>query len=283
MIDVYSNTDWAGRPKTRKSTSGGCLMLGTHLLKSWSSTQASVSLSSGEAEFYGVLKAAGVGLGFQSLMADVGVRVGLRVWTDSSAAVGICSRQGLGKLRHIDTHALWVQQAVRTRRFSLHKVHGEANPADLFTKHMCSREKLASLIDLLGCRFFGGRAEAAPMMRQASGTRVTMASKNEHVPIDACDLETWPALPHLDEGMLREVFPPVSVPEPSGDRDLEDEQQDLIWKRGAAIGEELMRYAAKAGRRRVETVAVDQQPSDSSVGAVTLCRVRATTTTPIDK
>ncbi len=97
MIDVYSDTDWAGCPKTRKSTSGGCLMLGTHLLKSWSSTQASVSLSSGEAEFYGVLKAAGVGLGFQSLMADVGVRVGLRVWTGSSAAVGICSRQGLGK------------------------------------------------------------------------------------------------------------------------------------------------------------------------------------------
>ncbi len=196
--------------------------------------------------------------------------------------MGICSRQGLGKLRHIDTHTLWVQQVVRTRRFTLHKVHGEANPADLFTKHMCSREKLASLIDLLGCRFTGGRAAAAPMMRQADGTKATMASKDGHVPIDACDLETWSVLPHLDDGMLREVFPPVSVPEPSGDQDLNDEQQDLVWMRGIAIGEELMRYAAKAGRKRVGAAVAEQQPGESgleNVGA----RPTGTTTTPIDK
>ena len=49
-LEYYSDTDWAGCPKIRKSTSGGCLMLGAHLLKSWSSTQPSISLSSGEAE-----------------------------------------------------------------------------------------------------------------------------------------------------------------------------------------------------------------------------------------
>ena len=48
--DVYSDTDWAGCPRTRKSTTGGCLMLGSHVIKSWSSTQASLALSSGEAE-----------------------------------------------------------------------------------------------------------------------------------------------------------------------------------------------------------------------------------------
>ena len=72
-IDVYSDTDWAGCIRTRKSTSGGCVMLGKHLIKSWSSTQAAISLSSGEAEFYGVVKAAGVGLGYGSLLSDVGV------------------------------------------------------------------------------------------------------------------------------------------------------------------------------------------------------------------
>ena len=67
MVDVYSDTDWAGCVKTRKSTSGGCTMLGQHLIKSWSSTQSDISLSSGEAEFYGVVKAAGMGLGYGSL------------------------------------------------------------------------------------------------------------------------------------------------------------------------------------------------------------------------
>ena len=70
-VEVYSDTDWAGCQKTRKSTSGGGLVLGSHLIKSWSSTQNLVSLSSGEAEFYGVVKAAGMGLGYQALLRDL--------------------------------------------------------------------------------------------------------------------------------------------------------------------------------------------------------------------
>ena len=83
-------------------------MLGAHLLNSWSSTQPSISLSSGEAEYYGVVKAAGIALGQQSLMSDLGMKVAVRLWIDSSAAAGICGRSGLGKLRHIQTHTLWV-------------------------------------------------------------------------------------------------------------------------------------------------------------------------------
>ena len=78
-------------------------MLGTHLLKSWSSTQASVALSSGEAELYGVVKASSIALGQQSLFSDLGLTSTVRVWTDSSAAMGICQRTGLGQLRHIQT------------------------------------------------------------------------------------------------------------------------------------------------------------------------------------
>ncbi len=65
--------------------------MGTNAVKSWSSTQASVDPSSGEAEFNGVVRGAGVGLGYQSLLRDLGVNVNPRVWTDSSAAIGICS------------------------------------------------------------------------------------------------------------------------------------------------------------------------------------------------
>ncbi len=95
MVDAYSDTDWAGRPRTRKSTSGGCLMLGRHLIKSWSSTQSRVSLSSTEAEYYWVVKASGMALGYSPLLEDLGHKLPLRVWTDSSASMGICGRQGL--------------------------------------------------------------------------------------------------------------------------------------------------------------------------------------------
>ena len=145
-------------------------MLGKHLIKSWSSTQSSVSLSSGESEFYGVVKASGVALGYQSLLKDLGHALPVRVWTDSTATIGICGRQGLGKLRHIDTHYLWVQQRVRDRSIELYKVRGEENPADLFTKHLVGKEKIRDLLELFGCVYADGRAEKAPKLRKGQGT-----------------------------------------------------------------------------------------------------------------
>eukprot|EP00969_Alexandrium_andersonii_P340842 15065296-Alexandrium_andersonii.AAC.1 len=45
-LQVYADTDWAGCPATRRSTSGGCAFRGAHLIKHWSSTQKAVTLSS---------------------------------------------------------------------------------------------------------------------------------------------------------------------------------------------------------------------------------------------
>ena len=171
MVDIYSDTDWAGCGRTRKSTSGGCLVLGRHLLKSWSSTQAAVALSSGEAEFYGVIKAAGIGMGYRSLLSDLGVQLPLRVWTDSTATIGICGRRGLGKLRHIGTHHLWIQGRVRDGTFELRKVLGTQNPADLMTKHLTGSEKVPHLLRLFGCELREGRAASAPHLRRGPGQR----------------------------------------------------------------------------------------------------------------
>ena len=35
-------------------------MVGRHLIKAWSATQASLALSSGEAEYYGVVRGVGI-------------------------------------------------------------------------------------------------------------------------------------------------------------------------------------------------------------------------------
>ena len=154
-------------------------MMGRHTIKHWSSTQSSISLSSGEAEFSGVVKAAGQGLGFQALLSDLGISLPLRVWTDSSAAIGIAERQGLGKLRHVSTHLLWVQQAVRTRRIDLRKIRGDANPADLLTKFTANKDKLDNLVKLFGCEFRGGRAQSSPMLRTGAGTQITLKEAEE--------------------------------------------------------------------------------------------------------
>lgn len=88
----------------RESTGGRCIMLGGHYLKGWSSTQPSISLFSGEVQYYVVFKATGIALGQESLVADLAMRVKVREWTDSSAVVGIWGLPGMGELRHVQTH-----------------------------------------------------------------------------------------------------------------------------------------------------------------------------------
>ena len=99
-------------------------------------------------------------------MKYFGLDTKVRVWTDSSAAMGISSRSGLGKLRHLETHTLWVQGKVKEKAFELRKVRGEVNPADLFTKHLASKDRVHNLTELFSCSFRDGRSEAAPMLRK---------------------------------------------------------------------------------------------------------------------
>ena len=123
-------------------------------------------MSSGEAEFYGAVKGASSGLGMRALYGDIGYDLPLRLWTDSSAAVGICSRQGLGKLRHLECTSLWIQQRIRHGELEVRKIAGECNPADLYTKHLESKAKIEQLVSLFGGEFRGGRAASAPQLRE---------------------------------------------------------------------------------------------------------------------
>ena len=160
-LAVYTDTDWAGCPITRKSTNGGCVFLGDPLIKTWSSTQNSVALSPGEAEYYGIVKGASEGLGLRSVSAELGCELPLGLHTDASAAEGIARRRGLGKLRHVEVQALWVQDRMRKKDFSVHKVKGVSNPADIFTKHLC-RDKRSGPLGQLGGYFEDGRPSIVP-------------------------------------------------------------------------------------------------------------------------
>lgn len=55
-----------------------------------------------------MVKGASVALGIRSMLMDLGVTLGIRLHTDASAAKGIASRRGLGKVRHIDVSQLWL-------------------------------------------------------------------------------------------------------------------------------------------------------------------------------
>ena len=226
-------------------------MLGLHLAKSWSSTQPNPALSSGEAEYYGVVKAAGVGLGYQALILDLGIELPLRLWTDSSAAIGVTSRQGVGKIRHLDTRTLWVQQAVRTGRIEVRKVKGTENPADLFTEHLPTAEKLEQLVGLFGGRFEKGRAECAPKMRRDRLTQTTLGTTHYvgstacNVEQDEiCDLTCLPHTSHNHEDLYGKfVAPKEAYPETP-------EETDAIEEHGLTIAKDIQDQSDRCGRKR---------------------------------
>ncbi len=81
-VTVWSDTDFAGCRRTRRSTPGGVVMFGKHCIKTCRQTQETVALSSDESEFYGIVKATTMGPGMKGLMA-VGLEMKVRVNTDS--------------------------------------------------------------------------------------------------------------------------------------------------------------------------------------------------------
>ena len=134
-FEAVVDTDHAGCLRTRKSTSGGAVMFGKHCLKTWSVNQQVIALSSGEAEYYGMVKGASNTLGLAGMLSDMNVNVGVCISTDSSAAKSIGSRRGLGKVRHNELAELWLQEQIARGKIQLRKIRGDENFSDSLTKH----------------------------------------------------------------------------------------------------------------------------------------------------
>ncbi len=116
-------------------------MHGGHMIKSWSTNQAVVALSSGEAEYYGLVKAASVALGIKSISEDLGVKFDGKICIrgDASAAIGIANRVGVGKVRHIEVNQLWLQENIYEGEIETIKVRTDENLADALTKAVSAK------------------------------------------------------------------------------------------------------------------------------------------------
>jgi len=134
-IGCFADSDWAGCHKTRKSTSGGLIFLGRHLIAHWSRTQANVALSSGEAELNAALKVVSEGIGVEVLAAELGDKYEIDAVGDSSAAAGTLSRQGSGKIKHLEAKQLWLQEKIRVGRVKYKKIPRAINSADAMTHY----------------------------------------------------------------------------------------------------------------------------------------------------
>ena len=122
-----------------------------------------IALISAEAELYAMVAASAETLALAAYARDLGLGLDCELYCDSAAALGISQRAGIGKVRHLRTQGLWVQEVRISGRITYKKVLGEKNPADLLTKHM-SAELAGRHLGTLNMKLSEGRATSAPTL-----------------------------------------------------------------------------------------------------------------------
>ena len=105
--------------------------------------------------------------------------------------------RGLGKFRHLECTILCIQQRIRHGEVEVGKIAGEESPADLYAKHLESKAKIEQSINLFGREFRGGRAEAAPQLKQDPMTAGMVEALISDAGTPSGGMPDMRVLPHL--------------------------------------------------------------------------------------
>ena len=151
-LEVHTDSDWASDQVTRKSTSGAVIMTEGMRLHAHSRVQASVALSSRDAEEM----AASEGIKDALLLQEVLMFAGLghyeiEIKVDSSAAHAFFHRRGVGRMKHMDSRILWLQDLIAAGGVKLKKIPRTQNLADMLT-HTPSAKELEIFLPLMSLR-----------------------------------------------------------------------------------------------------------------------------------
>ncbi|WVZ92825.1 LOW QUALITY PROTEIN: hypothetical protein U9M48_038863 [Paspalum notatum var. saurae] len=132
----FSDADHAGCRIDRKSTFGTCQLLGTSLV-SWSSRkQASVSLSTTEAEYIAAASCCSQLLWMKATLSDFGLRFGkIPLLVDSTSAISVAKNPVLhSRTKYIDVRFHFLRDHYEKGDIDLVHVASENQLADIFTK-----------------------------------------------------------------------------------------------------------------------------------------------------
>ena len=149
-----------------------------------------LALSSGESELGALIRACTEGMGMRSLLSDFNIDVEIVVKSDATAAIGMAKRQGLGRVRHLATSDLWIQQRLRQGAFSILKHPGASNSADLMTK-VKARSDILKFLELMGFQVGVGRPASAPVRYAWTVDQPVKAPCSQGSPIE---VQVWCAM-----------------------------------------------------------------------------------------
>ncbi|WVZ58772.1 hypothetical protein U9M48_009003 [Paspalum notatum var. saurae] len=132
----FSDADHAGYPIDRKSTSGTCQLLGTSLVSWYSRKQASVALSTTEAEYVAAASCCSQLLWMKATLSDFGLWFGrIPLLVDSTSAISVAKNPVLhSRTKHIDVRFHFLRDHYEKGDIDLIHVVSANQLADIFTK-----------------------------------------------------------------------------------------------------------------------------------------------------
>ena len=143
--------------------------------------QASVALSSCEVEVIAASEGIKEALLLQEvlLLAGLGHNV-IEVLVDSSAAHAFFHRRGVGRMKHMDSRVLWLQDLIAARGVKLKKIPRTQNLADMLT-HTPSAKELEVSLPLMGLRCCSDRDKELVATRQYKPVPIKIETRNDVV------------------------------------------------------------------------------------------------------
>ncbi|KAJ9545140.1 hypothetical protein OSB04_024847 [Centaurea solstitialis] len=135
-LTAYSDSDFAGCKIDRKSTTGGCHLLGGKLVSWTSKKQNSVSTSTAEAEYVAAGICCAQVLWLRNQLQDYDIQLSkIPIYCDNTSAIAIANNPVLhSKTKHIEVRYHFIRDHVMNGDIELHFVPTEYQLADLFTK-----------------------------------------------------------------------------------------------------------------------------------------------------
>ncbi|KAJ9547789.1 hypothetical protein OSB04_020332 [Centaurea solstitialis] len=135
-LTAYSDSDFAGCKIDRKSTTGGCHLLGGKLVSWTSKKQNSVSTSTTEAEYVAAGICCAQVLWLRNQLQDYDIQLSkIPIYCDNTSAIAIANNPVLhSKTKHIEVRYHFIRDHVMNGDIELHFVPTEYQLADLFTK-----------------------------------------------------------------------------------------------------------------------------------------------------
>jgi hypothetical protein len=149
----YVDADYGGDSGTRRLTSGYVFKMAGGPVSWGSKLQATVALSTAEAEYVATTRAAQQALWMHAFLGEIGLeqQFPITLYSDNASAIALAlSTKGHQRAKHIDIRHHYIRERVKEGQIDLKHVTSVNNLADVFTKALLKVLHNNNMVGLYG-------------------------------------------------------------------------------------------------------------------------------------